>query len=429
MPLDPATLTVVFVLLSGVLGILLLFAWTLNRKVSALAWWGSSFCLIGSGIGLGNLGAEPVRFWVLLVANALGLLAYGAVYAGCKIFNGRRGVLLASTGGAAAWALAYPFIYGQPGARLVAVALITGVYSAASVWELWRHASPRLASQWVAIVLLLLLAAFNLWRGLLAFSLTSIPWLDAFSRRWSTEMALSLVVFGPTLAFIFLSMAKERVEHEYKQAAFIDPLTGMPNRRAFMQNAARLLARCGDQPFTCMVFDLDNFKSINDRYGHTTGDRILSLFGRILADHLPRNTFGRLGGEEFAAVVPMGSLDAVALANAIRHAFSSAGAAILGDDASGTVSVGCATAAHTTVEDLLHRADAALYEAKDGGRNIVITADLGSGPLRQAINTGAARPLSAVGPGGSADRRHQARHGTAPTGDPVGACRSDRKAG
>jgi len=374
MTLDPLTLHAVFVLLAVVLGALLMFAWTLNRKVSALLWWGAAYCLIASGFAVVGLGRPYNNYPALLAGNALGLLSYAALYAGCRIFNGRKGFPLPILTGAALWTAAFPFIYDRPDLRLLLVALGTGAYSLLSARELWRHAAQSLASQRIAVVLLILLAIFNLIRIWPVIAPTSIPWLEALAQRWSPEMALFLVVFTPTLAFIFLSMAKESVELGYKHAAFIDPLTGIPNRRAFMHHATELVGSAEGKIVSCLVFDLDNFKSINDRYGHDVGDAILTLFGQILNRHLPQKSFGRLGGEEFAAILPVGVECAVALGEAVRGDFSKAGKAVLGPEAEVTVSVGCSASTGTTVETLLHEADFALYRAKEHGRNVVISA-------------------------------------------------------
>jgi len=374
MVLDPATLTVAFVLLSAVLGTLLIFSWTLNRRLNAMAWWGSAFWLIGIGIGAANLGKAPPSYTVLLLANGSGILSYGALYVGCRIFNDRPGIILPGGLGVAIWAAAFPFIYDSQGYRLILASLLTGGYAALSAWELWRHAVQALASQRVAVVLLSGLAVFNLLRGSLGISLTSVPWIDSFGRRWSPEMALFLVVIGPTLAFMFLSMAKERLKFEYKQAALVDDLTGIPNRRAFLQAASKLLDRLNGRPASCLLFDLDNFRAINDRFGHAAGDHILSIFGRILTEKLPKGSFGRLGGEEFAAILPVDARDAAAVAETIRHAFSVTGKAALGGDEDVTVSIGCATIPRARTEDLLRRADHALYRAKESGRNIVVAA-------------------------------------------------------
>jgi diguanylate cyclase (GGDEF)-like protein len=375
MKLDPATLHVAFVLLSAVLGILLVFSWRQNQKVEALAWWGGAFCLICLGIGLVNHGKISGTPMSLLVGNAFGVLSHGALYAGCVRFNGRRGVMLPALAGPVVWIAAFPFIMDMPQARLMLVAFLTGVYASFSAWELWKHARQPLASQRVAVMLLVGLGVLSFMRGWLGITLTSIPWIDAFAGRWSSEMALFLVVFAPTLAFIFLSMAKEKVEYGYKQAAFVDSLTGVPNRRAFMKRAEGLIERRKGQPVTCLLFDLDNFKAINDSYGHDAGDRVLRSFGEVLSQHLPARSFGRLGGEEFAAILVMNSGQAIAVADGIRHAISIAGRAVLGDQADVTVSIGCATSlSGATVDVLLQEADSALYRAKDYGRNIVISA-------------------------------------------------------
>ena len=374
MVLDPATLTVAFVLLSSVLGTLLIFSWSLNRRLKSLAWWGSGFWLVAAGIGWANLGKGPPSYAVLLMANALGLLSYGALYVGCRVFNDRSGGLLHVGAGAAVWACAFPLIHDSQGYRLIMASGLAAAYSALCAWELWRHAAQTLASQRVTVVLLSGLAVFNLLRGLLGISLTSVPWIDGFARRWSSEMALFLVVIGPALAFMFLSMAKERLKFEYKQSALVDDLTGIPNRRAFLQAASALLNRLNDRPASCLLFDLDNFKAINDRYGHAAGDRILGVFASTLSDYLPKGTFGRLGGEEFAAIVPISARDAAGLAEKIRHAFAEAGKAALGTSEEVTVSIGCATIPRAMVDDLLRRADQALYRAKESGRNVVVVA-------------------------------------------------------
>jgi diguanylate cyclase (GGDEF)-like protein len=374
MVLDPATLTVTFVLLSAVLGLLLLFSWALNRKVTALAWWGSAFWLIAIGIGAANLGHGQPAYAVLLGANALALLSYGALYTGCRVFNGRPASARGALAGVAVWIAAFPFIASSQGYRLIMASLLACAYSIISAWELGRHAKRPLASPRVAVVLLLGLAAFNLSRAGLGVTLTSVSWIDAFASRWSPSMALLLVVFGSTLAFMLLSMAKESIEFEYKQAALIDPLTGAPNRRAFMRNASRLLAGLEGRAASCLLFDLDNFKSINDRYGHDTGDRVLTIFGEVLASHLPERSFGRLGGEEFGAILSLDSRAAADLADRIRHAFAASAKESLDGAAKATVSVGCATGAGLDANTMLQRADEALYRAKRGGRNTVIAA-------------------------------------------------------
>jgi hypothetical protein len=129
MTLDSATLSVSFVLLALVLGALLVFSWTLNRKVRALAWWGAAFCLIASGIAVVNIGKSSVSYSALLAGNALALLSYASLYLGCRTFNGRKKPLILAAAGTGIWLTAFPLIYDKPGHRLVLIALAAGIYS------------------------------------------------------------------------------------------------------------------------------------------------------------------------------------------------------------------------------------------------------------------------------------------------------------
>ncbi|WP_230534331.1 GGDEF domain-containing protein [Microvirga roseola] len=182
------------------------------------------------------------------------------------------------------------------------------------------------------------------------------------------------MAYVPGLAFVFLSMAKEKVEIEYKFAALVDPLTGVPNRRAFLENAQRLVRSAGHKPVSCLIFDLDRFKDLNDSFGHDIGDRVLHLFGEVLSRHLPAGSYGRLGGEEFSAVIALHRAEAEVVAQRIRADFSNAGKLVGGEPIMVTVSVGCSTAAGESPETLIQKADVALYQAKRSGRNSVVTA-------------------------------------------------------
>jgi diguanylate cyclase (GGDEF)-like protein len=132
-------------------------------------------------------------------------------------------------------------------------------------------------------------------------------------------------------------------------------------------------ARFAREPTALILFDLDRFKSINDRYGHTTGDEVLISFCRLATSHLrPNDLLGRIGGEEFASLLPdMGRHDALWLAERVRKAFE---AHTTGQYAfSSTVSVGVTISdeERTDLNALLNAADQALYRAKALGRNRV----------------------------------------------------------
>ena len=130
---------------------------------------------------------------------------------------------------------------------------------------------------------------------------------QVFESVWLTVLSFEALLFTISIAFILLAMAKERTEHRHKTAALIDPLTGIANRRAFLQDGEAQLQAAGERaaPIAVMLLDLDNFKSINDRFGHAVGDRVLQIFAEVgeRSCDRPIDLFGRLGGEEFAAML------------------------------------------------------------------------------------------------------------------------------
>ncbi|THF62193.1 sensor domain-containing diguanylate cyclase [Pseudothauera rhizosphaerae] len=166
-------------------------------------------------------------------------------------------------------------------------------------------------------------------------------------------------------------------EHELQRLASTDPLTGASNRRVFMERLSLELARVrryGKQAALLML-DLDHFKQINDRHGHAAGDATLRSFTTLAQRTLRQtDTLGRLGGEEFAVLLPETDEEQAAeLAERVRGRLAAEGIAF-GDEAIRvTVSIGIAQleTTDTTPDTVLARADEALYRAKQGGRNRV----------------------------------------------------------
>jgi diguanylate cyclase (GGDEF)-like protein len=189
---------------------------------------------------------------------------------------------------------------------------------------------------------------------------------------------------------------------ERRVDALTDALTGLPNRRALFE-AADALGQDRDlkgDAISVLIFDLDHFKETNDRFGHALGDRVLKLFAATAAKHLNGTSIvARLGGEEFAAILPGADpLEAVGAAEAVRHAFANSAAFVDGLPVGATVSVGAASDVGVAgdLNALFRQADAALYVAKRAGRNRV--EHLGPGdasPLAEveaAVRTARRRP-------------------------------------
>lgn len=165
---------------------------------------------------------------------------------------------------------------------------------------------------------------------------------------------------------------------ELETLATTDSLTGISNRRHLLTLAEREFQRAQRyrNPFSILMLDIDHFKSINDTYGHATGDEALKLMADVTRNALRQvDIFGRFGGEEFVVFLPETPLpDAVTVADRIREAIASVSVAM--DDAviRMTVSIGVATyqTEEPNLDTLLMRADKALYEAKQRGRDRVV---------------------------------------------------------
>ena len=158
-----------------------------------------------------------------------------------------------------------------------------------------------------------------------------------------------------------------RQANTYKDLAYTDTLSGLPNRRAFEDRAARLRDFSDAKPLAVLMMDLDGFKPVNDSEGHEAGDRILALIARTIAAGLREGDFvARIGGDEFAALLPRTDLnEAEVLAERLRARVQDAGS-----DASVTASIGVAML-EGDVRRALLRADVALYDAKSSGPNMV----------------------------------------------------------
>jgi diguanylate cyclase (GGDEF)-like protein len=320
------------------------------------------------------------------IANALLFTSFALTWTGVRVFDARSVEPVYLVAGAVMWLLVcrLPLLRDAIEVRsLIACAIITG-YSWMSAFEFWRGRGEPLVSRWPAIFMLFAQGALFLLHtpliALLPRSMTASS--DLFGSVWLTVLSFEALLFTISVAFILLAMAKERTELRHRTAAMVDPLTGISNRRAFLQEARALAERhsSNPKPATVLLFDLDHFKSINDRFGHAVGDRVLEIFtgttGKLLRGNDP---FGRLGGEEFAVLMHDMPLDqAVAAAERIRQSFALVTQQVDGHEVNATVSVGLAHCDESAldVSGLLAQADRALYLAKENGRNRVETASL-----------------------------------------------------
>jgi diguanylate cyclase (GGDEF)-like protein len=397
--LDVQTLSFVAVCIAALLGMFLSFAWLQHRDTPALAWWGSAYLIVASAIAMWVAPRPLLAVSVDLPPVAI-FLACGMIWNGVRLFQGRRQLPVGMIAGAAIWLMAGGVL---PDVAIVKVALATAIvggYALVICYEFMRERRRSQFSRTAAI------AVTGLHGGMILlplFLLAVVP--RDIAQNWHTVLALGAIVYAVAVAFLMLLAVKDHHVQIYRKAATVDNLTGLLNRGAFMTNAIALCARQAKKgkPVTVMMFDLDRFKSINDRFGHATGDDVLRLFARVVEKSTRADDLvGRLGGEEFAAIVPEPIAGALIIGERLRAAFEAAGVHVGAQEIGATVSIGAACSADAGIEfdALLVRADAALYEAKNGGRNrVCVATGEAAGPGRkpasqQRAEAGGLRPVA-----------------------------------
>jgi predicted signal transduction protein with EAL and GGDEF domain len=317
MSLDIPTLFIVSTCIAGLLGLFLFFAWIQDRNIRALAWWGAAYLIGGVGVALWIAeswsGSQPLSGGL---SNALLFAACGTIWNGARLFYARNLRPFALTAGAVIWIVAcqIPEFAQSETARIVLSSLIVSAYTFATAREIWSDRRKRRRSRWVAVFVPILHGLVFLPPIPLAVIRTGEGAL--LSSGWIAVFTLETLLYVVGTAFIALMMAKDRAESLHKAAACTDPLTGLLNRRGFMELAELMMAeraRNGDR-ISVLMFDLDHFKSVNDRFGHVGGDEALRVFADTIKGTMrDGDVIGRFGGEEFAALVPA-SADEAAIA-------------------------------------------------------------------------------------------------------------------
>lgn len=198
--------------------------------------------------------------------------------------------------------------------------------------------------------------------------------------KWALASYLMLTYEGQpaVLGWFYDVTEQKKAEQQLESLAKTDPLTGLHNRRSFMEIAERELARSArhGSPLAILMLDIDHFKAINDTHGHRVGDLALKEFAKLARQTLRGfDCIGRIGGEEFAVLLPQADLNqAMCAAERIRQLIERSPLSLeQGLPLQFTVSIGVAAISDpsTNIDTLLNKADAALYQAKNAGRNRV----------------------------------------------------------
>ena len=381
--LDIRTFLVLGALLTALIDVLLLVVWrSLPRAVRpSLRWWLAAMLIYPIAFTLLGLRGHVPDLVAVVLANGLAATAMSCNAIALRLFYGvpRRLLRLAIITGLVMLGSAW-FAYVVPSLhwRIVSTSALMALLIGSSARAILRRNGPRGAIPMTTAaifvggtVLIAYRAIDELAAPLLVDSFFQLP----PGQNW----AFVLLGLLPVLSTVgFLLMCTERSQQELERAAQLDYLTGIYNRRAIEDLARRAIAasRRHGMPMAMMIVDVDHFKRINDQFGHETGDQALMETVRRLRESLrSEDLVGRLGGEEFVAILPnTDAASALAAAERVRVAFADTPMRFENESVTVTISAGVALLApgDQQFSHLLRRADRAMYAAKNAGRNQVM---------------------------------------------------------
>lgn len=342
---------------------------------------GARWLALGYGMGIINVGLEflltrqvdpaPVGigiFLVFLLALSFALIGVSAHYRARPPWGAMAGIWVLAI-------LAVPLIFSMTYGsmpRLMLYQLPYFAMQALFALVIWRS-GRRQALDLLLIALQLVAASLYVAKPFIAATVGTASAPQGYMATTYAAISQSgSVVTLMAIALVLLLVMMRDTTAEMIARSETDPLSSVLNRRGFEHHAELALLRDGE--VVLIAADLDDFKKINDSFGHAAGDGVIAHFAAMLVDAAPAGAIvGRIGGEEFAVLLPGALLSEGRLyAETVRKAFASTGLPALGVDRRLTASFGVA---QRTLEDSLfelsRRADAALYRAKAGGRDQV----------------------------------------------------------
>lgn len=364
---------------SGAAGVALCFtllsSWLRQRASFFLLTWAICIAIVIAAIaGFSMFHAGGVG-WHAVVAGVLLVSAYAIHYGGMTQFrdgrfDGRMVAILAVVGCAP---IIVSGLAGLDGLSFVFINMMSAVLLGLTGYHFWnaRAESPGPLTG-IAVLHGMLVVSYILCTAV-GVAETPLHLRGEVPDNWAESLNLVVSVIAITgIGGLFVTIHQERISRRHQADSLIDPLTGLNNRRALFE---RFPDGTVPQGTGIVVFDLDDFKGLNDRHGHAFGDLVLCSFARMLADNGRDGDLAvRLGGEEFVMVLPKSSAThALALAERIRGLTSRMDHEAGGETIGCTVSAGVAVAEKPDVslDTLIRKADNALYLSKRSGRNRV----------------------------------------------------------
>jgi diguanylate cyclase (GGDEF)-like protein len=288
------------------------------------------------------------------------------------------GCLVIAYAGCMAW---FAYVTPSLGMRLMIGSLQAMAFNFAYAYLLLRYCEPAIRiSCRIAAAVMMCNGMFYLVRSFIPLDSGSGQNIMAAGTPVAATYVIGILT-GLASYFALLQLITERLMVDLHRAAHTDGLTGLLNRSAIVAEGRASLARCQQrgQPFTLLIFDLDHFKQINDRWGHDAGDAVLRHVTAVLREvtHWPGHLASRYGGEEFVLALPGATLaQGLDVAERLRHTLAHSHARIDNQHIPVTASIGVAMArADSRFEHLVRQADEAMYRTKFDGRNGVSSAE------------------------------------------------------
>jgi diguanylate cyclase (GGDEF)-like protein len=347
----------------------------------SLRWWIAGTLLHPIGFGLIGMRGVISDWWTAVLANVLVASSFAAFAIALRMFNGspqrreRLYVLIALVG---ALAVYYTYVEHNLALRFGTISVMFAILLGSSARAIYRRGQPLNAITHITGGLFAAGTLVMSYRAAI-YLFDMQPVASIFTVSPLQVLAYAMGGLLPVVSTIgFLLMCTEFSQQELAKAARLDYLTGICNRRAIEDLAGRSIAaaRRHGMPLAMMIIDVDHFKRINDEFGHGGGDdALIETVRRIRESLRTEDLVGRLGGEEFVAVMPAtDGQSALAAAERMRSSFADEPMRIAGGDITITVSVGVAVldAQDQQYSHLLRRADRAMYAAKTAGRNKVM---------------------------------------------------------
>lgn len=353
------------------------FIWLTERRTYAMAVWAASLWFGAIACAFYILRPVVPDWTSVLFGNAMLAFAYGLIWLGFQVFEGCRPVVWKAVIGAVAWLpfVAVPFLRDEPALHGALAALVMAIYSLAIAWKLLQR--RRIEPLPARLPTAALFAAHGTLYALRVPLLVIVPDFGLGAAFDQSPLfilgVLEALLFTLFLVVAMLTLLAQRDARFHRKSADTDTLTGLPNRTTFFR-AAEALLQGGGERGVLMVFDLDHFRFVNDRFGRDEGDRALKAFAQVLHREVrPPDIVARVGDEEFALFMPSIRLD-VGLSIAEYLCRRTEELRLLtesGEHVPLTTSAGVAAVADVGADigSLMVAADAALTEAKRVGRN------------------------------------------------------------